>query len=47
MYIYCNLWGLVDYSVAKMVWEQIGEKPDGQVKGFGLIVEVYWIFLSR
>lgn len=34
--VYNNVWELVDYGVAKKVWEQIGEKLQCQVKGFEL-----------
>lgn len=34
--VYNNLWGLIDCNVAKVVWEQIGERLECQAKEFGL-----------
>lgn len=34
--VYNNIWEFVDYGVAKMVWEPIGEKLECQVKGLNL-----------
>lgn len=42
--VYNSLWRLVDYSVAKMVWEQIGEKLECQAKEFGFNKQ--WTFIG-
>lgn len=47
--MYNNLWGLVGYSVAKLVWAQIGELQC-QAKEFGLysggLLEVFkWMIM--
>lgn len=47
----CNsLWGLVEWSVAELIWEYLGEKLECQAKEFGLysggLLEVFkWMII--